>query len=316
MGNTSAFYSLQKILAMNRIALLFGILVLVSCEPSTAPTEEKEIREVDIQGHRGARGHLPENSIPGFILALEMGAQTLEMDLVMSADSQLVVNHDHILDDELCLGPDGQEIADDEYYFTYQMTMDEIRGCDCGSKGNPRFEQQKAMAVSRPALWEVLEVTEHMRTQPDSTMPRYNIEIKFLDQRVGEFHPDAATFVGLVLDEIEQWKIQDRVTLQSFNANVMEEIHRQAPEIHTSWLMEGDAELDYQLNLLSFKPDVFSPYHGNLTKEKLDLAHSKGLKVIPWTVNEKDRMKELIDWGVDGIISDYPDRVVEVLETL
>ena len=146
-------------------------------------------------------------------------------------------------------------------------------------------------------------------------MPKYNIEIKFLDQRIGEFHPDAETFVGLVIEEINQWQIQDRVTLQYFNASIMEEIHRQAPNIQTSWLMEGDSELDYQLGLLSFKPDVFSPYHRNLTKERLDELHARGIKVIPWTVNEKDRMKELISWGVDGIISDYPDRIVAVLES-
>lgn len=310
---------IRKNSLMKLSVVLFSLLLVLGCSssPDADPNQQEEevnSQTLDIQGHRGARGYLPENSIPGFVLAMEMGANTLEMDLCCSADSQLVVNHDPILNASLCLDAAGNELPEDLAVFS--LPMETIRSIDCGSQGNSRFPEQKAMPVSRPALWEVLDVTEKLKVAIDSSDVNYNIEIKFRDDQVGVLHPDAETFVGLVLKEINAFGIEDRTTLQSFSAVVLEEINKQAPSINTSWLVEDNASVEEHLNRISFIPDVYSPYHLTLTKEKIEAMHSHGIKVIPWTVNDAERMKALIEMGVDGIISDYPDRAVSAKTNL
>lgn len=268
--------------------------------------------DFEIHGHRGSRGHLPENSIPGFILALEQGAHVLEMDLVVSSDRQVVVNHEPWLNPKICIGPDGKRVTEASQWNLFTMPMNVIRSCDCGSRGNKDFPTQTPMAVHRPALWEVIEVTEHMLTN-DSVPARYNLEIKFDQEHVGVYHPDVVTFVRLVLGDIRAAGIEDRTALQSFSAAALEEVKRQAPTITTVWLLDDDASVNDHLARLSFVPDVYSPNHTLLTRERVRQAQAQGMKVIPWTVNEPARMKSLVLWGVNGIITDYPDRLNELM---
>lgn len=267
----------------------------------------------EIQGHRGSRGHLPENSIPGFVLALELGANVIEMDLVYSADGELVVNHEPWLNSKICKDHDGKAVTEDRMFNLYEMDMKTIRKCDCGSRGNSAFPNQKAMPVSRPAFWEVIEVTEHMLTTPDSLPPHYNVEIKFATEGVNIYHPEADVFVMKLISEIENLGIKERTTVQSFSSEVLEQYHLMAPDTPLSWLVEDDSPLDEHLKRLSFSPAVYSPNHLILTRDRIEQAQSLGIKVIPWTVNDPDRMKELISWGVDGIITDYPDRLAELI---
>lgn len=296
-----------------RIALAASLLLLACTEQEPKEMLTVSPEAFDIQGHRGSRGHLPENSIPGFILALEQGATTLELDLVVSADSQLVVNHEPWLNPEICKTPAGEPVREEGEWNLYRMPMEQIRACDCGSRTHPSFQTQKQMPVNRPALWEVVQVTDHMRTRRDSIKPSYNIEIKFRDEGVNTYHPDAETFARLVVDELNALDIKERATIQSFSAKALDAVNALDPDISTAWLVEDDAPLGEQLKKLSFTPDIYSPYHQILSTERIAEAHEKGLKVIPWTVNEKERMSELIRWGVDGIISDYPDSLWEVV---
>lgn len=281
------------------------------CTLSDAPATEQ--KSIEIHGHRGSRGHLPENSIPGFILALEQGADVLEMDLVMSADFQVVVNHEPFLNPTICLDTARQQITDATAWNLYQMDMETIRKCDCGSLPHPDFPAQRQMSVSRPALWEVVEVTEHLLTSRDSAAPRYNMEIKFNREAVGLAHPPADKLVAFVVGEIRSLGITDRTHIQSFSAEILEELHRQAPEIKTVWLLDDAADLTEHLSRISFTPDVYSINYIHLTADHVKAAQAKGCKVIPWTVNEPADMQRLIDWGVDGIITDYPDRLSEIV---
>ena len=117
---------------------------------------------LDIQGHRGARGLMPENTVPSFIHALTLGVTTLELDVVVSRDSQVVVSHEPFLSSTICLSPDGKAIPveEEKRYNLYQMDYDDIRRADCGSKGNPRFPEQRKMAVAKPLLTEVIDSVE------------------------------------------------------------------------------------------------------------------------------------------------------------
>ena len=296
--------------------LLLMAFLLGACGGSpTEPTLSRFSPQVEVHGHRGARGYLPENSIPGFILAVEQGADVVEMDLVITADSQVVVNHEPWLNPDICLDPFGVRIDTAKQWNIFEMKMSTLRHCDCGSLGNPRFPQQAAMPVQRSALWEVAQVIEHMYTN-DSLPVRYNLELKYTAEGVQRFHPDADTFVKLVLDELTTLGIAERTTLQSFAPEVLEVIHRLAPDQPVVWLVEDDAPLTEHLDRLSFTPAVYSPYHITLTPEDILAAQKLGMKVIPWTVNTEGRMDTLLHWGVDGIITDYPDRLVNRISAL
>ena len=296
------------------LAVVF--LHLISCTTS-APTEDASHMTIsdtfEIQGHRGARGYLPENSIPGFVLALEQGAEVLEFDLCVSRDSQLVVNHEPWLNKKICLDPQGNPIENEDDWKLFSMDMETIRGCDCGSLGNPRFPTQVKRSVSRPALWEVVQVAEMIRTKGDSAKVRYNIEIKFEEGGEGIYHPTAEQFASLVIGELLELGIYDRTTVQSFSAEVLEALHALDPKLSTSWLVEDDASAEEQLARLSFVPTVFSPDYSSLSADDIDYCHANGTKVIPWTVNDQADMISLIELGVDGIITDFPKELAVVV---
>lgn len=304
--------------------LIITALLLFACNSSNQ--HKRNLESFEIHGHRGSRGHLPENSIPGFVLALEQGAHVVELDLVVSEDSQLVVNHEPWLNPGLCTGPNGEALPTDKLLNLFQMRMDSIRRFDCGSKGNPKFPDQKALPVSRSALWEVVQVVEHLRTRYGDSLPRYNIELKFytddwseakaLEQYGQAFFPSAEQFASLVIGEVRSLGVAERVSLQSFSAEVLEAIHGLAPEMQTVWLTDDQAGIEEQLGRLSFKPTIYSPNHRTLNEEIVRLAHERGVRVIPWTVNEESEMQDLINWGVDGIITDYPDRLYKLVDQL
>lgn len=293
--------------------LIFAILplLLLGCTNSHSPFAACE--HFDIQGHRGARGYLPENSIPGFVLALEQGATTLEMDLVVSADAELVLSHEPWLNEKICIGQEGNPLEAGQVKNLYQMTMDEIRSCDCGTKGNPEFPMQSPMATSKPALWEVISVTEKLRTKGDSIPPKYNIELKFKDEWVNVFHPEAEQFASLVIGELRELGIVERTCIQSFNQNALEAVHTLAPEICTTWLIEDEEDFTANATILSFTPSIVSPNFSDLTADHVSFAHDNGMKVIPWTVNTELEMTRMISIGVDGIITDYPDKLYDLI---
>lgn len=284
---------------------------LSACSPTSDPSP---VEHFEIHGHRGSRGHLPENSIPGFVLAVEQGAHVVELDVVISSDRQVVVNHEPWLNKKICLTPDGEPVQENKTWNLFKMTIDQIRSCDCGSLGNPDFPSQRALSVSRPALWEVVEVIEHMYTQPDSLAPKFNIEIKYRTEHAGRFHPELDEFVDLVLKEVNDLGIADHTIIQSFSAEVLEKVKQREPNLPVAWLLDHDGSVNAHLALLTFTPEVYSPNHLLLTREKIAEAQKRGALVIPWTVNEVARMRDLIAWGADGIITDYPDRLRKLLD--
>lgn len=269
---------------------------------------------VDIQGHRGARARLPENSIPGFVYATELGVSTLELDLISTASGDLIVSHEPWLNPSICLGPDGAALPPDSKLSLYRLTADQIRSCDCGSLGHPRFPDQVPQPTHKPTLAEVI-AAANAASRPEGAGPvQFNIEIKHEASRVGTYFPPAEEAARRAVTEIRRLGIADRTTLQSFSAEALEAVHAEAPEIRTSWLMEDELSVAEALALLTFKPDVYSPHHILLSPAEVAAAHAAGVAVVPWTVNEAGRMEELLTWGVDGLISDEPDLALKVAE--
>jgi glycerophosphoryl diester phosphodiesterase len=285
----------------------------VSSEKMAAHTLLKT--DFDWQGHRGCRGLLPENSIPAFLKALELGVTTLELDLAVSRDSQLIVSHEPWMNHDICLKADGSPITKEEAekQLIWQMTAAEIQQCDCGSRGNPRFKEQKAMRTVKPTLRQVVEAVRKQADFLRKPMPLFNIEIKSQPNFDEKRTPSVSAFAKLVFNEIHALKIADRTCVQSFDPRSLEAIHKLDPKQTTALLVENVDGLAANLKRLSFKPTIYSPFYLLIGKTTVDSCHSRQMKVIPWTVNDTAAMRQLINMDVDGIITDYPDRILRRL---
>ena len=310
---------MRKIFIPFSITLILGIF---SCTNEGAPDTKKKQMEsidnttraaVDWQGHRGARGILPENSIPSFLKALEYPITTLELDVVVSKDKKIIVSHDPIFNHKICDKPDGTPVGEKEEILLYELTYEEIKAYDCGSRGNERFKEQTPMKVHKPSLADMVKAVEKYCDENNRERPNYNIELKAIPEGYGKATPHPDEFVKLMLDEMKNLGIASSANLQSFDINILNEINKQDPDVVVAYLIESLEGIDENLDKLNFKPDIYSPYFMLVNQSVVEQLKSKGIKLIPWTVNEPEMMKKLVELGVDGIITDYPNLIPKEL---
>jgi len=273
------------------------------------------IPRFDLQGHRGARGLMPENTIPAFLEALNSGVTTLELDVVITGDGQVLVSHEPYMSHEMCLQPDGQTISDDEdqKYNIYKMTYAETQQFDCGLKLHPRFPEQKKFKVTKPLLKSVIAAAEdHIKSYTLYEVD-YNIEIKSVKGEEGKFQPSVQEFSEKVFDVINQYLPWERVVIQSFDFRVLQYWHKKYPQVRLAALVENKKSVETNLKELGFSPSIYSPDFILLKSQATVTAlKKKKIRVIPWTVNEPEDMKRMKALGVDGIITDYPNRALEL----
>ena len=272
----------------------------------------------DVQGHRGARGLRPENTIPAFLLALDTGVTTLEMDLAVTKDKQLVVSHEPWMSAAICLDADGKSFSekDEKKFNIYQMTYDQVKQFDCGIKVNNRFPEQLKVNATKPLLYDVItNVEDHIRSFSRYEVD-YNIEIKSDKDTDNIFHPAPEEFSKLVYNFLDQYLSWDRIVIQSFDFRVLKYWHEKHPEVRLAALVENLHSIDHNLDELGFTPSIYSPDFKLLSKDKVDYLHQKKIRVIPWTVNEIHDMLALKGMGVDGFITDYPNRARKYKFTL
>lgn len=279
--------------------LLMSILI-TSCQTP---------KDFDLQGHRGARGLMPENTWPAFEKALDLGVNTLEMDVVISKDGKVVVSHEPWFNPAICLMPNGQPIAADERISLYQLNYNEIATYDCGSLGNPRFPEQQKLKTGKPLLQDILDKAELYARKYHKKPVSFNIEIKSEAGLEGSFQPEVEAFSDLVY-EVVSLLPRERLTLQSFDFRVLQYFHKKYPDIRLAALVEEPITAAQALEKLGFKPDIYSPEHVLLNPDEINFLHAQNIQVIPWTVNETADMEKLLAWGVDGLITDYPDRAL------
>jgi glycerophosphoryl diester phosphodiesterase len=297
---------LTKTSFMRTITFLFiATVLLISCN------RNNPLEKFDFQGHRGARGLYPENSINGMLLALDYGVRTLEMDVVITADNRVVLSHEPFLSHLICLDAEGNPISthNEKMYNIYEMTYDSLAQCDCGSVIHPDFPEQQHEFVVKPLLTDVIEAVKRYCDTSGIEMPFFNIEIKSNPAVDLIFHPGPPDYVRTVLDVVRENGIESQTILQSFDPRPLRIINGRYPEITTSWLIEDQTTVDSTLDVLGFRPDILSPQHVWLDTSFVNAAHRDSMRVIPWTVNDQMRASELIEMGVDGIITDYPDRI-------
>ncbi|MGI4863080.1 MAG: glycerophosphodiester phosphodiesterase family protein [Janthinobacterium lividum] len=267
----------------------------------------------DIQGHRGCRGLMPENTIPAMRRALDLGVTTLEMDAAISQDGQVLLSHDAYLNADFVYRPDGSAIAksEEKSLLLYGMPYAQIRRYDVGSHGNPQFPQQQPVRTYKPLLAQVIDSAEAYARRRHRPAPFYNIETKSTPEGDGRSHPAPAEFVQLVLAVITAKGIQNRVIIQSFDPRTLEVVHRTQPQLRTALLVENLWGLDYNLRRLSFRPSIYSPHYRLVSASLVQACHQQHIQVIPWTVNTAADATQLLAQHVDGLITDYPNLLVK-----
>ncbi len=303
-ANIDRIKIMKKLLLVFAAAMVFAGAVFAQTKPGFS-----------IEGHRGARGWVPENTIPSFIKALELGADTIELDLAVSADGKLVVSHDPYFVADISLDPKGQPIdpAKQKEHNIHKMKYAEIRKYDVGSLGNKGFPDQIKMKVHKPLLSDVFRaVDEYLRKKGGKRTVRYNIEIKSDPQGDGIFFPQPAVFAKKVLDEILKYKKQNSVIVQSFDVRPLQELNKANVKLPLALLVGNPLGVEKNIEKLGFVPNTYSPHFGLVDAATVEACHKMGMKIVPWTVNETTDIEKMKKFDLDGIITDYPDRVVKI----
>ncbi|MDH3688973.1 MAG: glycerophosphodiester phosphodiesterase [Gammaproteobacteria bacterium] len=293
---------------------------------------------IDLQGHRGARGLAPENSLPAFEMALKIGVTTLEMDVAITRDGVVVVSHDLSLNPDITRDNRGRWI-DEPGPALYQLTLAEVQRYDIG-RINPKSEYAaefpSQLAIDQTYIPTLVEVAALTKELGNDTVG-FNIETK-IKPCEPELTPPPEILADALIEVLHAAEIADRTTLQSFDWRTLQRAQEIAPHIPTVYL---SAQQDWYDNIKADKSEIspwtagfdikkfngslaslintvggsiWSPYYREVTRKNVDEAHQNSLGVVVWTVNDPGDVEKMIDLGVDGIISDYPDMGRQVLE--
>lgn len=271
----------------------------------------------DLQGHRGARGLRPENTIPAFDLAIRLGVVTLEMDVVISRDRRVVVSHDPDISSKICSHPDGSPVTPEQSsgLRLFDLTYDQIRAFDCGSRGHEDYPEQIAGPANKPLLEEVICFAEMRARELDRKPVCYNIETKSAPSGDGIFHPPPDEFADLLLEVVHRTGVSARTIIQSFDNRILQRVHSVRYTGRTALLvtLDSDVEFSAHVDALGFLPDIYSPDFRLVSESLVTRATEAGVGVLPWTVNRKEDILHQISLGVRGLITDYPDRAIAIL---
>jgi len=300
-------------------------------------------QKIDVQGHRGGMGLMPENTIAAMLNGVKLGVKTLELDVVISSDGKVVVSHDAYMASDFMRKPDGSDISKEEQMgmALYKMTYDSISRFDAGSKPHPHFPQQVKMKTYRPLLGDLIDSVETYVKKNKLKPVYYNIETKISPAGDGIYNPKPDVFVNTMMDVLRTKNLGKRLTIQSFDNRTLQILHKTEPKIRLSLLAFGKMDLsselkkqgldsaglkkvkqailaygkggvDADLQKLGFTPDIYSPYYTSVDKAMVEKVHAMKMEILPWTVDEVKDMEALVALGVDGIITNYPDRLVKI----
>ncbi|MCX4131675.1 glycerophosphodiester phosphodiesterase [Megamonas funiformis] len=299
----------------------------------------------DLEAHRGGRDVRPENTLYSYAYAIELGATSIECDMQLTKDGQIVMSHNPILNSDITRDENGNYIENNKYDIRL-MTVDELKNVgvmdpNCGEYYDLHGKTQFTYDAKIPTLEELMQL---IQSYGDKNIV-LNIETKsYPDPASAGYknNADPKKFVEVFNNIVKKYDMEDRVVLQSFDWQTLIEMKKLNPNISTSalwqeqpswgrdseslrryekkkspWLGGLDIK-DYQGNPVkaahAIGADIISPYYTEISKQDVDEAHSLGMKVVPWTVNNEKDMNMLLDMGVDGIISDKPWLLKQVLE--
>lgn len=290
-------------------------LLIAGCHSSkrltgTNPSVSMPMPVFNMEGHRGTRGLMPENTIPSMYKAIDYGVNTVEVDVVYSKDRQVVISHDVYFHADITTTPEGKQLTakEGQQLLLYTMNYDSIRKYDVGLKGHPEFPRQQKIPAYKPLLGELIDSTDQYAKSKGRSI-LYNIELKTNPANDGTKHPPVEEFVDGVMKVVKEKKVENRSYLQSFDFRPLQVLHRKYPGIVTAVLISGNDKRSFtqQLVELGYTPEMYSPHYSVVTADLVNECHKRNIKIIPWTVNTLEEMKKLKALGVDGIITDYPD---------
>lgn len=324
-------------------SFLAATMVSVTCLPCMAA----ESKEFDLQAHRGGMGLMSEGTLDAFANALELGVSTLELDTQLTDDGQVLVTHDRQVQTRNCTDTEPAFVGDPEFPYVGKyikdLSFNQIKTLDCGSRQLQGYPEQRTVPGARmPLLSEVLALVGEFRADVG-----LNIETK-VEAGAPEETAPRTEFVRSVLAVIAESGLQDQVMIQSFDWGALMLVRELAPEIPVIALTNGQSFLrcgesgkspwlggididefncDVVAAVSSFGAFALSPVHGTpqdgrihesgyepfVTQQMVSDAHARAMKVIPWTVDDIETMEYLIGLGVDGIITNYPDRLRQVM---
>ncbi|HRP69679.1 MAG TPA: glycerophosphodiester phosphodiesterase family protein [Turneriella sp.] len=297
----------------------------VSSQAYTPPHSEidslSKRPKIELHGHRGARGLAPENTWPAFEKAIRLGIDAVELDVQLTRDDAFVIHHDAFTNSKLCQKDNGARI---HARAIQSLTVTELKTLDCGSKKNKLFPEQENIPHTR--LITLDEFFIHVR-QAESDFPqakdvRFNIEIKILPN---------ITFTDTYLHNVAKRILQiaaahsmtKRIMVPSFELRLLPFVKAIDATVPTAALFISSKRShrkrtprDFVERAQKYQADIIAPYYKDITPQLIIYTHRKNLRIFAWTVNEPSDIKKIIAMGVDGIISDYPDRLIRAHKSL
>ena len=293
-----------------KLKLIILTVALALCAAACSP-----YRNIDLQAHRGGAGLMPENTISAMRNAIDLGVNTLEFDLHVSSDGQVVVSHDPYFHPRYSTRPDGSLVQpEDPKEYLYTMPYDSIVRYDVGLRPVERWPRQKKLAEVKPLASDLIDFAESYAEEKGRAPMNYNIEIKSVDaDGEGTLWPEYREFCDVCIPLLLSKNLGDRLTVQTFDPRSMEYIHEKWPEVTLSYLTEDQSDIEEIMAGLSFTPQWWSPNYEVVTPENVAWCHERGIKVVPWTVDAPAEIRRCAKCGVDAIISNYPDRLILII---
>lgn len=291
-----------------------AIVIILAAIAVKSNAQEVKFPAFSAEAHRGGRGLMPENTIEAMLNAMKIdGITTLEMDTHISKDGKVVVTHDDYLSPAFMLTPDGKDIpaTDAKKYPIFGMNYDEIKQFDLGTKYYDLFPQQKKEKTHLPLLTDLIDAVQRDIKTNKRKQFFYNIETKCTESGDGIINPKPDEFVKLLMEVIIKKKVADFVVIQSFDKRTIQIIHEKYPKMKTSFLVANRKTYEENIADLGYKPFILSPVWQMVNEDFVKKAHADGVKIIPWTANTLADIQKLKALNVDGIISDYPDILVQ-----
>ena len=302
---------------MKKISCLAGVITLISllsCKSQQGISRANAVAFPDFstEAHRGGRGLMPENTIVAMRHAIDLGVTTLEMDTHVTGDKEVIVSHDEYLNALFTKTPEGYEItkAAQKNLIIYKMKYAELRKYDVGSRFYAAFPEQKKINTYIPRLADLIDSVQTYLKENNKKQVFYNIETKSSEADDHIYNPEPAEFVKLLMGIIEKKKITPYVVIQSFDKRTIQLIHKNYPGVRTSYLVNNNKSFEQNMEELGYKPFIYSPAYKLVTAELVKKCQEQQIKIIPWTANTKTAIEHLKALKVDGIISDYPNLLV------
>ena len=289
----------------------------VEAEAEAMPEQPKYV--VEVEAHRGGMGLYPEETLPAMLNAVKMNVNTLEMDLCVTQDKKVVLSHDRYFHPRYSSHPDGTPVlAGEPRTWLYQMPYSEVVKWDVGNRFNPSWPEKHCMPLCKPLAADVISAVEAYTAGTGHYPMNYDIEIKSDPDYEGGIEgvnwPEYHEFTDLCMAVLDSLGLGDRLMIQCFDERVLNYINEQYPGHTLAYLVEGyETDFDEYMSKLDFTPEWLSAPHENVDADLVAKARARGMKVNTWTVDDPAEMRRLIDLGVDAIISNYPDRLLEVV---